>query len=227
MRLFGLPKGPATIRLQELHASYGFASKFRKRLAKTLVIELDADEEAGWGVLYYQDLLELLRNEKILSLTLARGRFDYRHKEADPDHDGMMGWVWALREECVGPRLAQCIEKMGLPPTLTELSFRDAGVNAIAAKQLLSALPPGIEKLDLQQNDLGEEGVAAIATAELPSLTELRFGWTSFGDTHAAALVDAARERPALARVEIVAGPLSELSRKRLGDRFGDVLRMR
>jgi len=232
VRLFRLPEGPNTIRLQELRTWDCYTSKFRNvrnRLARSIVIDLDADDEAGWGELAYEGLLETIRDEEILCLTFTNGRFQYRYKEADPLHDGIMGWIPASREKCVGPELAGCIAKTGLPPTLTELCFRDGGIDAAALELLLSALPAGLEKLDLQDNELGDQGLRMLAAAGSKALRELRIGWKSFGNTHAAELVDAveaagqASRLSALARLVLVSGPLSKLSRKRLADRFGTV----
>jgi predicted protein tyrosine phosphatase len=243
MRLFGLPKGPSTLRLQDLLGSpvtsfpriwkWGFRRKFAKRLARTLVIQLDIDDdESHWKTCWYPELLQLLKAEKILSLTFANGRFPYSYKEADPLHDGIMGWIPASREKCVGPELAMSIKETGLPATLTELEIQDAGIDADATTSLLSALPPGLERLDLTHNDIGEDGLRALGTAALPALTGLRFGWKGFGDAHAAAFVKAVGAKggesrfPSLARLRITTGPLSKLSRQRLSERFGNVLQL-
>lgn len=234
MRHFGLPKGPSTLRLRDLPEEWrrDFGRKFTRRLAQTLVIELDIDEESSWGENQYPRLLQLLKAEKIRSLTFAKGRFDYIYKEADPLHDGIMGWISASREQCAGPALAACMKETGFPATLTEFAFRDAGIDAVATKRLLSALPPGLQRLDLTDNDLGEVGLRALGTAELPALTELRLGWKGFGDAHAAALVKAvgaiggSSVFPSLARLVLTTGPLSDLSRQRLSDRFGAALQL-
>jgi hypothetical protein len=228
MRLFGLPKGPSTLRLQDLPAKWkpGFRRKFSNQMAQTLVIQMDVHDESYWWKSAYPDLLLLLKAEKIRSLTFANGRFQFSYKEADPYHDGIMGWIPGCREECAGPALATCMKETGLPATLIELAIRDAGIDAAATKCLLPALPPALERLDLTHNDIEEDGLRALATAELPALTGLQFGWKGFGDAHAAALVEAVGKStlPAIARLSITAGSLSDLSRQRLRDRFGDAL---
>lgn len=196
MRLLPLPKGPRTVRLQDNFPwRSDFASKLAKGLAQTLVIELDANDDAGWDERRYLDLLALLRKEKIVSLTLANARFDYGYKEADDRYDGIMGWMRAFRKECVGPSVARCIEEAGLPSTLRELSFRDAGLDAAHLKSVLSALPRELQKLDVRDNDIGSEGLRALVAAGLPSLTELRVGWK--GNTEGyGVLVDSMARRP-------------------------------
>jgi len=227
VRLFPLRAGPITIRLQELRSSDCATWKFRRRLARAIVIDLAADDEAFWGEHAYGDLLAALRLEKVQSLTFASGRFQYRYKEADPDHDGLMGWIWASREKLVGPELAPCIAKVGLPATLTELVCRDAGIDAVALDLILSSLPPRVETLDLQANDLGDTGLRALGAPGVQRLRELRIGWPAFGDASAATLVDAVeaaggRSRlGTLARLVLAGGSLSEPTRSRLVDRFG------
>lgn len=226
MRLFGLPEGPSTLRLQDLPREWegSFKTEFSERLARRLVIELDVDDESKWGMDAYPKLLALLKAEKILSLTFAKGRFDYSYKEADPLHDGIMGWIRASRPEIAGPALAASIQEAGLPPTLVELAIPDAGLDAAATISLLPALPPGLETLDLGGNDIGIDGLRALAAARLPALTGLKLGWKGFGNAHAEAL--AGSSFPLLARLDLTAAPLPKAARRRLIERFGDALRL-
>lgn len=177
-RLFRLGKGPRTVRLQDLPTwKSDFAASLSKVLAQHLVIELDAADDEDWNERNYPELFAALREQMILSLTFTKARFEYGYKADDDRYDGIMGWIRAYRTVCVGPALAQCMEEQGLPSTLRELSLRDAGLGAADLKSVLSALPRALQKLDVTGNDVGSEGLRALATAGLPSLTELRVGW--------------------------------------------------
>jgi hypothetical protein len=149
---------------------------FRER---EIVLDLAVHHDHGWDDgMYQRELLRRLRGKRSLdALGFIHGHYGRGYKADDPNSDGIMGWITKEREVDIGWMWGPAIAEVGLPPKLHVFRFADGGLDGASVAQIVGALPASLEVLDLADNLLGTEGIAALCAAKLPALKSIRVGW--------------------------------------------------
>jgi hypothetical protein len=132
-------------------------------------------------------------------------------------------YFMTLHCRSVGPDVIPGILASPSAPVLEEVGLQQNGLGAAAGRHFRELFRlPRLRRLDLEMNQVGDEGAERAAAVEVETDLRINLGWNHIADRGAAALSRGPLLRPPGVRVSLAGNQLSDEMKARLKDAFGD-----